>query len=104
MDRRIALGLRIKEIRKRMLLSQEDLAEKVNLEPTSISNIETGRNYPSFQNLEKIIDALGITFIDIFNFEHHQPQEDLIKEISILLKKHPEKVQDVYKIVKAITA
>ena len=102
MDRRVALGLRIKEIRKSKFLSQEELAEMDGLEPTSISNIETGRNYPSFQNLEKIIDALQITFIDIFNFEHHQPKEDLMEEINFLLNKHPERVQDVYKIVKVL--
>lgn len=102
MDKRIALGLRIKEIRKRKNLSQEELAEKVNLEPTSISNIETGRNYPSFQNLEKIIDVLGVTFNDIFYFEHHQEPDNLIDGINVLLNQNPERIQDVYKIVKAL--
>ena len=44
MDNRKLLGLRIKELRKRASLSQEVLAEKAGIEPTSLSNIENGRN------------------------------------------------------------
>ena len=103
MDKKKALGLRLKEIRKRRGLSQEELAEKVDLEPPSICNIETGRNYPTFQNLEKILSVLNVSFIDIFKFEHHQETQNLIEEINKMLEKNPERIQDFYKIFKALT-
>ena len=74
----------------------------VGLEPTSISNVENGYNYPSFQNLEKIANALNTTFVDIFKFEHHAQNENLIQEIIKMLEKNPEKTRDFYKIIKAL--
>lgn len=102
MDRRKTLGQRIKELRKRKGISQEKLAELVGLEPPSICNIETGRNYPTFQNLEKIIDVLDVNFLDVFKFEQHQNPNDLIAEINFLLKNNPDKIKDFYKILKAL--
>ena len=104
MDNKKLLGKRIQELRKQKGLRQEKLAELSGVEPTSISNIENGRNYPSFQTLENIINVLGINFTDVFQFEHQQPTEDLLTEISEILKNHPEKIQDFYKIVKALTS
>lgn len=102
MDNKKLLGRRIRELRKRRGLKQEQLAELVGLEPTSISNIENGYNYPSFQNLEKIASVLNSTFIEIFKFEHQAQQEDLLREINEILKNNPEKTRDFYKIVKAL--
>ena len=68
MDNKKLLGSRLKELRKRKGLTQEKLAELVELEPASICNIENGYNYPSLQNLEKIVTTLEVTFSDIFNF------------------------------------
>ncbi len=96
------LGKRLKELRKRKGLTQEQLAELVNLEPASICNIENGYNYPSFQNLEKILDILHTSFIEVFNFEQHKAKTDLLEEINNMLQSHPEKIQDTYKIVKAL--
>ena len=79
------------------------MAELVNLEPPSICNIETGRNYPTIQNLEKIINALHISFMEVFNFEHQKDPRDLIQEINFILNKNPERIQDFYKILKALT-
>lgn len=102
MDKKKALGQRIKELRKRKGISQEQLAEMVNLEPPSICNIETGRNYPTFQNLEKIIDILDTNFVEIFKFDKYQESEDLISEINKMLVENPGKIQDIYKVVKAL--
>lgn len=102
MDNKKALGLRIRELRKIKKISQERLAELVELEPPSICNIENGKNYPAFQNLEKIINVLGVSFADVFQYEHLKKDDDLIGEINALLKSRPDRVQDVYKIVKTL--
>ena len=102
MDNKKLLGKRIQELRKRKGLKQEQLAEFCNVEPASISNIENGRNYPSFQTLENITKILDTTFIEVFKFEHKQDTKDLIREINSMLNENPEKIEDTYKIVKAL--
>ena len=63
MDTKHLLGKRLKEIRKKKGLSQEQLAEMVGFESSnSISNVENGYNYPSIQNLEKMLKALNCSF------------------------------------------
>lgn len=97
------LGLRIKEIRKKHGLSQEKLAELAQIEPTSLSNIENGRNYPSFKTLDKLLEILKTSYLEIFEFEHHNSSEDLMSEIIEILHKNPDKLQDFYKIVRALS-
>ena len=102
MDKRKLLGKRIRELRIQKGLKQEQLAEMVDMEPASICNIENGKNYPSFMNLEKIINVLGVSFIEVFQFDQHQEKIDLINAINKMLSENPEKVKDTYKIVKAL--
>lgn len=59
------IGKRIKELRKLRKLSQEELAEMVGIAPRHLSSIETGRNFPSFVTLDKIMISLKIELIDI---------------------------------------
>ena len=46
------LGARIREVRKGAKLSQEQLAEKVDVDPRYISRIELGKCFPSLETLE----------------------------------------------------
>lgn len=96
------LGKRIKELRKRNKLTQEKLAELIGIETVSLCNIENGKYYPSSENLEKIINILKVSPKDLFDFEHKQKDTDLLKEINILLKQNPNRIQDAYNIIKAI--
>jgi len=47
-------------------MTQEDLAEKVNLSRAYIGYIEQGRNTPSLETLEKIAKALRVKLPDLF--------------------------------------
>lgn len=104
MDNKKLLGRRIRELRKRKNINQEKLAELSGFESSnSISNIENGYNYPSIQNLEKILKVLDSSFVEIFDFEHKKDNEDLIKEINLKLKENPEKIKDIYNVIVALT-
>lgn len=96
------IGSRIRELRKHKNINQEQLAELVGVEPTSVSNIENGRNYPSFNTLEKIVEVLGITFNDVFIFQHHRDNKDLKNEINEIINNNPDRLKDFYKILKAL--
>lgn len=102
MDTKKLLGKRIKELIKQKHLSQEKLAELIGVEPTTLSNIVTGRNYPLISTLEKIIQVLDIKFSDVFNFEHNKENKDLQAEIEQILNNNPDRMKDFYKIAKAL--
>ena len=65
--RKIAIGNRIKEIRKGQGLSQKQLHEKSGVTETEISYYETGKRVPTLPNIAKIAHALGAT-IDYLYF------------------------------------
>lgn len=96
------LGKRIQEIRKKRKLTQEKVAELINIETVSLSNIENGRYYPTAENLEKILKVLNITPEELFKISHLQKKEILIDEIICLLQNNPDKLEEIYKVVKVI--
>ena len=102
MDKKKLLGRRIKELIKQRGISQEKIAELVGIEPTALSNIVTGRNYPLMTTLEKILQVLNANFSDVFNFEHKNDTKDLYNEIEQILNNNPERIKDFYKIAKAL--
>ena len=55
------IGKRIQARREEIGISQEQLAEAVELTPLSISYIETGRNAPSMAKFIRIANALKIS-------------------------------------------
>lgn len=96
------IGKRIKELRKNRGLSQEKFAEMIDTAQNTLSYIETGVNFCSADTLEKIINALEIEPQELFDFGHFKHQNQLIKEINEMLNDNPNKVKDIYKIVKAL--
>jgi len=103
MDKKVLLGKRLRELRKRKGINQEKLAELIDVDPTTISNIENGKNYPSLNNLENLLDVLDSSFLDAFDFDHKNSHANLINEITEKLKNNPDKIEDFYKIVVALT-
>jgi transcriptional regulator with XRE-family HTH domain len=67
MDIKIKTGLRLKELRKQIGLSQEKFAFDCNLDRTYIASIEQGKRNVSIINIEKISKALNITISEFFN-------------------------------------
>ncbi len=68
METKELLGLKIKEVRKQRKLTQEQLAEKLNLDVGYISKLEVGRNFPTIGTLEKIASALDVELYELFQF------------------------------------
>ena len=98
------LGRRIKELRKKKNLKQEELAEIINIATRNMSNIETGNCFPSPENLEKISKTLDCRVMDLFDFEHQQDSKELSDDILDRIKSASrEKLITLYKIIKDIT-
>jgi len=60
------IGQRIRELRTKMGISQEQLALRSELDRTYMTSVENGKRNISIQNIEKIIDALETTFEEFF--------------------------------------
>ena len=54
------IGVVIKEKRKKMGTTQEDLAKKIGISRNSLKSWELGRHSPRFKNLLKALEILGI--------------------------------------------
>ena len=56
-----SIGRRIKAARTRLDMTQERLAEQVNLSPSHLSNIETGTTKVSLPTIVKLANALQVS-------------------------------------------
>jgi len=93
-------GARIKEIREKRGLNQEQLAELVNMESRHISRIETGKSFTTLDNIEKIAIALNVEINTLFSFQHKKDEKILIDEINFYLKNASrEKLELAHKII-----
>lgn len=66
------VGLAIKTIRKKLSVTQNELAEKCELSQTSISQIETGLKRPSQRTIEKVCQVLDIPESIIYIVAMHE--------------------------------
>ncbi len=64
-DIRKLLGLKIKEIRQKRRMSQEELSFESELHRTYISDIERGNRNVSIKNIEKIARALKVSIKEL---------------------------------------
>ena len=83
-----AIGLRIKELRESIGLTQTELAQKSKLARTVIPMIENGQRYPSEKTLSKIVEALGISMDDIYTDEVREQAIKNLKECSSIFTKN----------------
>lgn len=79
-------GERIKFFRNKIGLTQEQLAEKINLQPSTLSYIENGKNNISYMKLALLCQALEIEPYQLFVFDYReQKNSDRIQDINNLL-------------------
>lgn len=86
----IGLGLRIKEIRKQQRLTQEMLAERINVSPHYVYEIERGLKNMSLATLADISCALNVS-TDYLLFGHtiHEESEPAIDQLDLLIQSLP---------------
>ncbi|OGV99822.1 MAG: transcriptional regulator [Nitrospinae bacterium RIFCSPLOWO2_02_FULL_39_110] len=98
------LGGRIKELRRLRRLSQEELSEKVEIDPKHLSRIEVGRGFPSLDTLEKMANALNVELKDFFEFAHETSDPKELKRVldGIVREVDKEKLKLLVKVARAM--
>lgn len=96
------LGARIREIRKARGLTQEQLAEMVDVEQKHVSRIESGKNYPTIDRLEKMAAALEVPLMGFFDFMHLQDvDESALNLEKMLLELDRDSRKIAYRLIRA---
>lgn len=74
------LGKNIKFFRFRRQFSQADLAEKVQISITSLSDIERGNNFPQAKTLCNLAQALNVEVWSLFKGEGTSDEQNSVLE------------------------
>ena len=81
------LGKRLKEERKKQGVTQEKLAEYVNLSVSHLSHIENGNEKTSLQTIVNIANVLNVSLDDLLDLDLGKRSMYLtIREIDLLFK------------------
>ena len=97
------LGKRIKELRALNNLKQAQLAEMVGIATKSQSCIETGKNFPSADLIEKYAKIFKIDVSEVLNISHEKEIDILYEEIQSMIKSaNNEQIILIYKLIKNI--
>ena len=83
---KILFGRKIRELRKKRNMTQAALAELVNVDDKHISCIESAKNFPSADLIDRLSTALKVEPKDLFEFYYLQEPENLRNEISSMIK------------------
>ena len=62
-------GATIRRLREKRKLTQQQLAQMLNISDKSVSKWETGRGYPDISLLQPLANALGVSMIELMSGE-----------------------------------
>lgn len=103
MDTKQMVGARIKDIRNRKGLTQEQLSEKMEINPKYLSSIERGNENPTLNTLIKLSESLEVDLGAIFShIQIEDPRERKALITSLLDQADDEQLKLVSKILSAI--
>lgn len=80
------LGRRLKEERKRLQYTQEELAELIDVTPAFIGHIERADRSLSLETLVKLCNELDVTIDYLLTDTLYTKDDDVIAEIQVMLK------------------
>lgn len=79
----------LKIFRQKKKLTQAQLAEQLNVHPSTVARIETAQHQASAATIDKLIKILGVSYGQFFDYyeanENNQKRKDLTKKINVLL-------------------
>jgi transcriptional regulator with XRE-family HTH domain len=79
---------KIKQIRKAKKMSQQEVADKMEMHRVQYTRIETGKAEPTISTLEKIAKALDVEMSDFFkeddSFDINSKDKTLIEKVRLL--------------------
>ena len=96
---------KLQQLRRNHNLTQEQLAEMIEIAPRNLSRIEVGESFVTAETLEKLLFALNVTAEELFAYEHIREAKDLLAEIYTYLdtiKTNKSQLEKVYRAIKFV--
>jgi transcriptional regulator with XRE-family HTH domain len=85
-DRSIAVGGRIRSVRKGAKLTLEALAERADIDPTYLGGVERGQHNPTVSTVQRLARALGIEPGALLDETDSFSRTTLEKRVAVRLK------------------
>lgn len=98
-----SFGEKVKRFRKQRNLTQEKLAELIDISPRNLSKIEVGECFVKAETLEKLLFALDISLDELFESDHIKSSEELVISINNYIssiKNNRWLLEKIYKILR----
>ena len=93
------ISTKIKELRLKHNLTQEEFAEQIGLSLNGVSNIERCRYQPTAETIDKICDTFKISPLELL-IEQNNSNEEIINNIIVLLSACSQrKLKKIYEII-----
>ncbi len=104
MNTKKLVGIRLKELRKKKKLSQEELSEKADISSKYLSRIERGTENPTLDMLIKLSHALEVEMWEMFDFGHVSSHKELKESLQSFAKSADEPtLRLASKIIRAVS-
>jgi transcriptional regulator with XRE-family HTH domain len=104
MDERKLLGQRVKHLRRLKGYTQEQLAERIEINPKYLSSIERGAENPTLDLLRRLAKGLQVDLYELFQFDPDaaQPQRLRQKLDGLVAEIRAEELSRVVRILEAL--
>ena len=79
LNARMRVGLRVKELRGELGMSQEAFAYSIGMSRTYLAEVEVGRRNVSIENIDRISRGLGVSLRGFFDSDLFTDGADAIK-------------------------
>ena len=95
-------GKRIKELRIKQGLTQEQLAEMIEVGERNLSKIECGNVFVKASTITKLIKALKVEPQELFEFSQYQEQKNKKQKLITAIQNNDVDVDLLFKIYRSI--
>ena len=98
-------GEKIRRMRQNRGLTQEQLAEAIDVSQRALSAIERGENFVTSETIDKLLKTLNTTSEELFALNHLKSQNELLSEINKNLSKlaqNQRKLEIIYNITRSL--
>ncbi len=96
------IGEKIKFFRKKRGLSQQELAELVDIEMKSLSRIESGHNYPQCENLVAIAQVLNVLPWQLYFSDETESIAKMKENIILSMDNNENNIPKIYQYIQLI--
>ena len=103
MDVKKSFGEKVKRLRKKRNLTQEQLAEMIDISPRNLSKIEVGECFVKAETLERLLTALNVSTEELFANNHIKTNSELLEDINFYIntaKEDNKMLEKIYKILR----